>query len=83
MKKNIPLNELPLDELKKKKNMMIGAIIGLGCLMLITISVLIYLAIAGKKNNLIITAITCALTFLPVAIHLQQLNAEISKRNSN
>ena len=83
MKKIVPLNELTLDELQAKKNMLKGAVIGLGCILLMACIACIYLAITAKKISLVTVVIGCALSFLPALANLRQINSEINRRNNN
>jgi ABC-type bacteriocin/lantibiotic exporter with double-glycine peptidase domain len=83
MKKIIPLTELSLEELNNKKKTVTGAVIGLGIVMLVACTLLIYLSITAKKTSLIAVAICCPIMFLPILINLQQINKEIKARIQN
>ncbi|RBQ03075.1 hypothetical protein DRW42_23615 [Pedobacter miscanthi] len=83
MKKVIPLTELSIEELYKKKQMIKGALIGLGLVMLAAFIVLIYLVITAKTPKVLAAVpISCMLALLPAFISLGQINNEIKNRNS-
>jgi CDP-diglyceride synthetase len=82
MKKDVPLNELTLNELKAKKKTVQGAVTGLGCVLLIAYIACLYLAITAKKISLVPVVIGCTLMFLPGLTNLRQINSEISQRSS-
>lgn len=77
MKKNVPLAELSLEELKAKRNFLQGVAIGFGCVMLMGFAALVYLAVTSKNFALITVVIGGSLTFLPTIINLKQLNWRI------
>ena len=79
MKKN-QLSELTLDELYKKKKTLQGATIGLGIVMLIAFSILLYL-VFKNRNFALITIIPAGLiSLIPGIIGLAQVNSEIKLR---
>lgn len=83
MKKVIPLTELSIEELYKKKQGIQGALIGLGLVMLAAVVILLYLVFTAKTPKVLAAIpITCALALLPAFISLGQINAEIKNRTS-
>ncbi|WP_293305351.1 hypothetical protein [Pedobacter sp. UBA5917] len=83
MKKVIPLTELSIEELYKKKQTIKGALIGLGVVMLAAFAVLLYLVVTAKTPKaLAAIPISCMLALLPAFISLGQINTEIKNRNS-
>ncbi|SHF70251.1 hypothetical protein [Pedobacter caeni] len=82
MKKN-QLSELTLDELYKKKKTLQGATIGLGIVMVIAFSILLYL-VFKSRNFVLITVIPAGLiSLIPGIIGLSQVNSEIKSRKGN
>ena len=81
--KNNKLSELSLTELNKQKKQLSGLLIGSAVVMLLLFVALLYLII--KKQNFVLLAVIpgCMLAWLPVAIKLSQLNAEIKLRGSD
>ncbi|WP_316829044.1 hypothetical protein [Pedobacter miscanthi] len=83
MKKAIPLNELSVEELYKKKQSMLGALIGLGVVILAASGILFYLVFTAKTPKVLAALpISCLLALLPAMISLSQINTEIKNRNS-
>ena len=81
MKKAIPLNELSVEELYKKKQSIKGALIGLGLVMLAAFAILLYLVFTAKTPKVLAAIpISCALALLPAFISLGQINIEIKNR---
>ncbi|KGO94664.1 hypothetical protein [Flavobacterium subsaxonicum] len=80
MKKTRPLNELSMDELQQKKKVVLGATIGLGIVMVVACIISIYVAIIAKQPALLVIAVCCPTTFLPIFINLQRVNSEIKNR---
>ncbi|MDQ0965625.1 hypothetical protein QFZ20_001028 [Flavobacterium sp. W4I14] len=80
--KNNKLSELSLTELNKQKKQLNGLLIGSAIVMLMLFAALLYLIV--KKQNFVLLAVIpgCMLAWLPVAIKLSQLNAEIKLRGS-
>lgn len=80
--KNNKLSELNLTELNKQKKQLSGLLIGSAVVMLMLFAALLYLII--KRQNFVLLAVIpgCMLAWLPVAIKLGQLNAEIKLRSS-
>ncbi|CAH0156860.1 hypothetical protein SRABI27_03477 [Pedobacter sp. Bi27] len=80
--KNNKLSELSLTELNKQKKQLSGLLIGSAILMLFLFGALLYLIV--KKQNFVLLSVIpgCMLAWLPVAIKLSQLNAEIKLRGS-
>lgn len=80
--KNNKLSELSLTELNKQKKQLSGLLIGSAVVMLMLFAALLYLII--KRQNFVLLAVIpgCMLAWLPVAIKLSQLNAEIKLRSS-
>lgn len=80
--KNNKLSELNLTELNKQKKQLSGLLIGSAIVMLFLFGALLYLIV--KKQNFVLLAVIpgCMLAWLPVAIKLSQLNAEIKLRSS-
>ena len=74
------LSDLSLTELLAKKKKLQSAIIGLGIVMFIACSTLIYLAILNKNYSLITVAIACSITMLPSIIVMNNLIKEIKSR---
>jgi hypothetical protein len=82
MKKN-QLSELTLEELYKKKKTLQGATIGLGIVMVIAFSILLYL-VFKSRNFALITIIPAGLiSLIPGIIGLVQVNSEIKSRKGN
>jgi phosphate/sulfate permease len=83
MKKAIPLNQLSVEELYKKKQSMLGALIGLGVVILAASGILFYLVFTAKTPKVLAALpISCLLALLPAMISLSQINTEIKNRNS-
>lgn len=80
--KNNKLSELSLTELNKQKKQLSGLLLGFTIVMLFLFGALLYLIL--KKQNFVLLAVIpgCALTLLPAAIKLSQVNAEIKLRSS-
>ena len=81
--KDNKLSSLTIEELLLKKKKIKSALIGLGIVMVLAISTLIYLV--SKSNNFALLPIvfSCPLTILPIFISLNQINIEIKSRKSN
>jgi flagellar basal body-associated protein FliL len=83
MKKGIPITELSVQELYKKKQGLQGVLIGLGLVMLAASVIILYLVFSSRTPKVLtIVPLTCALAFLPAFISLAQINTEIKNRNS-
>lgn len=83
MKKVLPLTELSIEALYKKKQSLQGALLGLGVVMLAASTVLLYLVFTAKTPKVLAALpISCCLTFLPIIIGLKQVNTEIKNRSS-
>jgi len=83
MKKAIPITELSVQELYKKKQSLQGVLIGLSVVLLAASVIILYLAFSSKMPKvLVIVPICCSLTFLPAFISLSQINTEIKNRDS-
>ena len=78
---NNKLSELTFQKLQSKKNKLKPAVIGLGIVMVVACSILIWLAIVNKKYSLIAMAIGCSITMVPSIIVWNQLNKEIKSRS--
>jgi len=83
MKKEVPVTELSIQELYKKKQTLQGILIGLSLVMLAASVIILYLVFTSKTPKvLVIIPITCSLSFLPAFISLGQINTEIKNRDS-
>jgi len=84
MKKNM-YEELTDKQLRKKKNLVKGASIGLSIVYFLAITILIYLWSEHKlKNNSIgsfIPVFVLPITLLPLFINFKLINQEIKSRN--
>jgi len=82
MKKGIPITELSVQELYKKKQGLQGVLIGLGLVLLTAFVIILYLAFSYRMPKvLVIVPVCCSLTFLPAFISLGQINTEIKNRD--
>jgi len=82
MKKGIPITELSVQELYKKKQGLQGVLIGLGLVLLTAFVIILYLAFSSRMPKvLVIVPVCCSLTFLPAFISLGQINTEIKNRD--
>jgi hypothetical protein len=75
-------SELSVEELVLKKKKLKGAIIGIGMVMIIVCSILIYLAIINKNIALVVVTISCVIVLLPSLFGLNQIDEEIKSRYS-
>jgi hypothetical protein len=84
MKKNI-YSEWTNEKLLKTRNLLKGASIGLGIVVLLAILILSYLYYSQgfKKNSIatLIPFIVMPITFLPILISFSQIHKEIKSRN--
>ena len=71
---------LTLEELQEKRRKAKAVAIGMGIVMLLAITYLIYTAVTTKNYAFIAIAAGCSVTFLPVIISLNQMNTEIKSR---
>ncbi|WP_426328387.1 hypothetical protein [Pedobacter sp. R-06] len=82
MKKGIPITELSVQELYKKKQGLQGVLIGLSLVLLAAFVIILYLAFSSRMPKvLVIVPVCCSLTFLPAFISLGQINTEIKNRD--
>ncbi len=79
MEKN-KLSDLTLAELYEKKKKITGVTIGLGIVMVVSCSILLYLIFKNKNFTLLAVVPGCLMTLLPGVIYLSQLNTEIKSR---
>jgi hypothetical protein len=82
MKQNSKLTELTLEELQKKKKTIKSAIIGLGIVMLLAVTILIYFTIKNQNYAFLGVAFGSLISLLPSVIFLNQIETEIKSRNS-
>ncbi|MEJ7559950.1 MAG: hypothetical protein WKF66_16680 [Pedobacter sp.] len=81
MKNN--LSEQSLESLVKQRQLLKGAAIGLGIILLVAFCIIMYVAI--KKHNYGLMAILpgSMLTLIPILIRSGQINTEINSRKPN
>ncbi|MCX2493201.1 hypothetical protein OQX63_06940 [Pedobacter sp. PF22-3] len=83
MRKEASLTEISIQELDKKKKGLLGALIGLGVVLLIASVIIFYLAFTSKMPKVLIVVPICSsLTLLPAFISLSQINAELKNRKA-
>ena len=80
--KNNKLENLTSQQLASKKKALTGALIGLGLVLIIACSILLYLVIKNKDFTLIPIAIGSLMTIIPCFIGISQVNTEIKSRKS-
>ncbi len=83
MKKDI-FEHLSTAQLIKRRNLLKGASIGLGIVVIIAIGILMYIFITNGFGDIpfasTIPALMLPVFFLPMLVHLGQLNKEIKNR---
>ncbi|WP_406826002.1 hypothetical protein [Pedobacter sp. KACC 23697] len=83
MRKEASITAISVQELHKKKKGLLGALIGLGVVLLIAGVIIFYLAFSSKMPKvLIIVPICSSLTLLPAFISLSQINTELKNRKA-
>ena len=83
MRKEASLTEISIQELDKKKKGLLGALIGLGVVLLMASVIIFYLAFTSKMPKVLIVVPICSsLTLLPAFISLSQINAELKNRKA-
>lgn len=82
MKEN-KLSNLTIEELLVRKKKIRSAFIGLGIVMILAISILIYLISKSNNYTLLPLVFSFPLTFLPIFVSLNQIKTEIKSRKSN
>lgn len=81
MKNN--LSEQSLEFLIKQRNLLRGAAIGLGIVLLLAFSIFLYIAIEKKNFALIAILPASMITLLPILLRFGQINKEIKSRQTN
>jgi di/tricarboxylate transporter len=81
MKNNLPENSLK--SLTKQRQLLKGAALGFGIILLLAFCIILYVAI--KKNNYALISIFPAsmITLLPILIRYKQISKEINSRKTN
>ncbi|UUV21215.1 hypothetical protein [Paenimyroides aestuarii] len=88
MKKDI-FEHLSTDQLIKRRDVLKGASIGLGIVAIVAIGILMYIFTTNGFGfgdipfAVFIPVMMLPVFFLPMLIHIGQLNTEIKKRNQN
>lgn len=83
MKKEASVAAISVEELHKKKKILLGSLIGLGVVLLSASLIIIYLAFTSKMPKVLIMVPICSsLTLLPAFISLSQINAELKNRKA-
>ncbi|RZL57753.1 MAG: hypothetical protein EOO93_17525 [Pedobacter sp.] len=81
MKSN--LSEQSLESLTKQRNLLKGAAIGLGIVLLVAFCIILYVAMQKKNFALIAVLPASMITMLPILIRFGQINTEIKSRQIN
>lgn len=74
------LSEHTVEELIVKKKKLKAAVIGLGIVMILACSTLVYLAIKNENYTLITVAICCLITMMPSIMALKKFDKEIESK---
>lgn len=77
------LSEQSLESLTKQRNLLKGAAIGLGIVLLLAFSVILYVAVQKKNFALVAVLPASMITLLPILIRFGQINTEIKSRKAN
>ena len=80
MQEKTKLSDHTIDELIIKKKKLKSVVIGLGIVMFLACSTLIYLALKNGNYALITVAICCLVTTLPSIIALKKFDKEIKSK---
>jgi flagellar basal body-associated protein FliL len=83
MRKEASITFISVQELHKKKKRLLGALIGLGLVLLMAGAIIFYLAFSSKMPKVLIVVPICSsLTLLPAFISLSQINTELKNRKA-
>jgi hypothetical protein len=78
------LSEMTLEQLHEHKNKMKGVLVGLGIVMLVAESVLLYVLFTTKgSGHLAIIALSTFICFIPAIINYSQIDKEIKSRQGD
>lgn len=73
--------EMTAEELVKERNMLKGAVIGLGIVGILSLGIMIFAMIKSGKYWLLTLIPGISISLLPATIRLKKLNEEIKTRN--
>lgn len=76
------LSQLSLESLIKQRNLLKGVAIGLGLVLLLAFTIVLYIAFEKKNFGLIAVLPASMITLLPILIRFGQINTEIKSRQA-